>query len=294
MQSLAELLEDLVGHPVEVLRVTSTTGGCIHGGSKIETTKDPFFVKKAPLSDDPILRAEKIGLETMAGIKTFRMPEVIGRGKAEGDSVLILEWIDIKPLDPVSGARLGESLAEFHQIKGPFHGFEEDNFIGTTPQLNRPTEKWQGFFRESRLQPQLDLAKENGFRLPSCKVILDGLDLFFEGDSIVASPLHGDLCGGNAAADGFNQPVLFDPAFYWGDYETDLALMNLFGGFPAEFFQSYFERIPRRTGWKSRESLYNLYHVLNHLNLFGASYLQTASRMINELSAFVSSSTKSQ
>jgi fructosamine-3-kinase len=199
-----------------------------------------------------------------------------------------MEWIDLRPLDSKSGARMGDKLADLHSKSGDRFGWTIDNFIGATPQKNDPCDSWPEFFRDQRLIFQITLAEENGYTIHSAEPLLGSIETFFDASSLPSpTPLHGDLWGGNAAADEGGDPVLFDPAFYYGDPETDIAFTRFFGGFPQSFYHRYQERIPPRPGWKLRQNLYNLYHVLNHLNLFGSSYLSQANRLIGELNEAV-------
>ena len=287
MESLAEFLEDLLGHPIEILSSEPVGGGCIHDSRRLKTSGDTFFLKQSSWEDRALLETEAAGLTALARTKTVRTPTLVGRGKVGQQFVLLLEWMDLGPLENRSGAILGEQLAALHRAGGSeTFGWEQDNFIGATPQQNAPNTSWPEFFRERRLLPQISLAQEQGHSLPDAEPLLSGIESFFpDGAEPTPSPLHGDLWGGNAASDGAGNPVLFDPAFYFGDPETDLAFSHFFGGFPASFYRSYQEQISERPGWKTRQTLYNLYHVLNHLNLFGSSYQTGAVRMIEELNA---------
>ena len=157
-------------------------------------------------------------------------------------------------------------VAGVHRCTGPRFGWERDNWIGLAPQRNGWSADWPAFFEEKRLAPQLELARSKGysFEIPDVKALLD--------HDPQPSLLHGDLWRGNA---GFTAagPVLFDPAVYYGDRECDLAMTELFGGFPRGFSKAYEAELPLPAGYEARKHLYNLYHLLNHLNLFGAGYL---------------------
>jgi len=287
MNSLADLLEQATGHSVQISGTGSVGGGCIHNAQRVETNRGRFFVKKTPASRQELLRTEATSLNALSGFDDVRFPEVVAQGLIDADYVLVLEWMDLRPLDADSARKLGASLAQLHQNKSPSSfGWEEDNFIGLTPQPNPWTDSWPEFFRDHRLLPQIELASRNGHRLPSTDQIIAQLDHFFDENELPSpSPLHGDLWGGNAAQDESGNPVLFDPAFYYGDPETDIAFSRYFGGFDDSFYEEYSKNILPRPGWKMRETLYNLYHVLNHLNLFGSGYLAAANRMITDLQA---------
>jgi fructosamine-3-kinase len=192
-------------------------------------------------------------------------PQPLAHGIAGGKAYLLLEYVEL------SGKRdfaaLGRMLAAVHRKVESRFGWARDNYIGATPQANGWCSDWAQFWLERRLRPQLALAEGNGFSL---KANLDARLL--EGHQPQASLLHGDLWSGNIGftAEG---PVIFDPAVYYGDREADLAMSELFGGFPREFYDAYREAFPLREGYERRKPLYNLYHLLNHLNLFGGGYL---------------------
>lgn len=284
MGSLEQFLENHTGRAWKIAGEDPVGGGCIHDARRIRTSDGDLFVKRAQGSQGDLLRTESLGLQAIEATRTLRTPAVIACGSLDDTTFLILEWMDLRSLDPSSGAVLGEQLAALHSApqKGSF-GWEHDNFIGSTPQQNTPLTNWPEFFATRRLEPQIRRASGNGFQLPSAEPLLSGIKSFFPEAPTRPAALHGDLWGGNAAASAEGQPVLFDPAFYRGDPETDIAFSRFFGGFPGSFYKAYESKIPPRLGWKSRQTLYNLYHVLNHLNLFGSSYLGQARRMISEL-----------
>ena len=172
---------------------------------------------------------------------------------------------------------MGRMLAEAHRKRGPRFGWHRDNYIGTTPQQNGWCDDWAEFWRERRLRPQLALAQRSGFDLGVVEV--DGI---LENHEPHPSLLHGDLWRGNAGftSDG---PVVFDPAVYYGDREADLAMTELFGRFPPEFYAAYEKAYPLERGYELRKELYHLYHLLNHLNLFGAGYLEQVQRTLGLL-----------
>ena len=173
-----------------------------------------------------------------------------------------------------------------HKVKQPYFGWQMDNTIGSTPQINDQTHDWLTFWREQRLGQQLKFAAQNGYsgRIQSRgEKLMDELDKLLENHQPHPSILHGDLWGGNAAADENGQPVIYDPACYYGDRETDLAMTELFGGFGRDFFAAYNAIYPVDSGYSTRKTLYNLYHILNHLNLFGGGYMGQAESMIDQL-----------
>jgi protein-ribulosamine 3-kinase len=154
-----------------------------------------------------------------------------------------------------------------HRSRGERFGWARDNYIGSTPQANTLCASWAQFWREHRLRPQLELARRNGYAIDVGNVA----DLL-EAHGPQPSLVHGDLWSGNIGFLSDGAPVLFDPAVYYGDREVDLAMTGLFGGFPPEFYSAYEKAWPLPAGQEVRKHLYNLYHLLNHLNLFGRGY----------------------
>ena len=225
---------------------------------------EPRFLKTGPAKYADLLGAEADGLRALRGAGV-RAPEAFASGTAGRKAYLLLENLELE----TSGdfAALGRMLAQLHRTTGPRFGWERDNFIGPTPQVNGWNENWTDFWIEKRMKPQFALAEKNGFHLEP----LDFSELL-EGHHPQPSLLHGDLWSGNAGfSDG--QPVIFDPSVYYGDREADLAMTELFGGFPGEFYSAYRQEFPADAGYEKRKHLYNLYHLLNHLNIFGGGYL---------------------
>jgi protein-ribulosamine 3-kinase len=187
----------------------------------------------------------------------------------------------------LKGAEVGRRLARLHRCGSPYFGWHRDNTIGSTPQRNDQTSDWVDFWRRHRLGFQLELAARNGYDRSlssSGERLMAVLDALI-GHRPAASLLHGDLWGGNIGATREGEPVIFDPAVYYGDRETDLAMTELFGGFGSDFYAAYGEEWPLPPEYATRKILYNLYHVLNHLNLFGGGYLARAKAMMDQLVA---------
>ena len=260
-------------------------GGDISAAWCVETTGGAVFLKTGPASSCEMFSAEAEGLEALAAPGVIRVPKVIACG-ASGDTAFVaLEWLDLGRTNSRAEARLGAQLAAMHRCTADAFGWHRDNTIGLTPQHNDRSDDWVGFFREHRLGFQLRLAADNGFTgalQEHGARLMKRLPVFFEGYSPEASLLHGDLWGGNwACCDG--EPVIFDPAVYYGDRETDLAMTRLFGGFGRAFYDAYESAWPLAPGHRERNDLYQLYHVLNHLNLFGSGYLGRAQDLIQRL-----------
>ena len=239
-----------------------------------------------------MFQAEAQGLNELAATETVRVPQPICLGLAEGKAYLVLEYLSLRTLGRAE-ERLGRQLAQLHSLKQTRFGWTADNTLGTTPQPNPLCDDWVLFWQEQRLGFQLRLAAQNGYgeRLRSQgDKLLSAIPDLLSGHALHPALLHGDLWGGNAAADSAGNPVIFDPACYYGDRETDLAMTELFGGFGPSFYAAYDEVCPLDAGYPSRCVLYQLYHVLNHLNLFGPGYLAQAERMIQQLLAEMSGS----
>ena len=261
------------------------SGGDISAAWRLATNNGDLFVKTGPLSVFDMFTAEAEGLAEISASETVRVPEVIATGQDEATAFLVLEWIELGAGDVAVQRRLGEQLAEMHRASADRYGWHRDNSIGLTPQHNPWSDSWVDFYREHRLAYQLQLAAENGFtgELQDCgSRLLKRLPVYFEGVAPEVSLLHGDLWGGNWGCSG-GKPLIFDPAVYYGDRETDLAMTRLFGGFGAAFYEAYESSWPLADGHQDRQHLYQLYHVLNHLNLFGSGYLGRAISLIDKL-----------
>lgn len=246
------------------------------------------FVKTGGVEDLPRFAAEANGLAALRATKAVRVPQVYSCGITDGRAQLEIEFLDLRSLDRASGALLGRQLAEMHRHVGERFGFAEDNFIGDSPQANTWRDQWPRFFAELRLRPQLQSARGKGMDrklFEQGESLAERLAAFFVDYHPQPSLLHGDLWGGNASALPDGTPVIFDPAVYYGDREADIAMSELFGGFPESFYAGYRAAWPLDSGYETRKTLYNLYHVLNHFNLFGAGYLNQAQRMIGRLLA---------
>jgi fructosamine-3-kinase len=246
------------------------------------------FVKRLPVAERWRLDAEADGLARLAQAAAIRVPRVLGQGATATDAFLEIEWFELRPADGASDARMGKALARLHATTGAAYGLERDNAIGATLQSNGLADDWVAFWRERRLGFQLDLAAKNGYgdRLQQRgRRLLDAVPVFFADYHPQPSLLHGDLWGGNRAMLADGAPVVYDPAVYYGDREADLAMTQLFGGFGPRFYAAYDEAWPPDDGRAARRDLYNLYHVLNHLNLFGSGYRAQAESMIDRLLA---------
>ncbi len=246
---------------------------------------DNAFTKTGPASSLPMFEAEAEGLCELAAANEIRVPAVIDCGVENGVAFIAIERLRFERATTAIETAFGEQLAKLHRHTKDQHGWHRDNTIGPTPQHNPWTDDWIDFFGEHRLRFQLDLAARNGYtgELQSLGDRLQRrLPDLFEGYAPVASLCHGDLWSGNwGVADGV--PVIFDPAVYFGDRESDIAMTMLFGGFGRTFYRAYEESWPMADGHERRLQLYQLYHVLNHLNLFGSGYMGQAMKLLRKL-----------
>lgn len=255
-------------------------GGCIHCARRLDLADGRrVFVKSAGGGQAALLEAEARGLSLLE--PHIRVPQVLGQDvTADGTRWLSLEWLELLPLDALAWADLGRQLAVLHAVTAALHGLDHDNFIGASPQSNTPAAAWPEFYLERRLRPQLRLARSHGHDL-SENGILALAETVLAGHDPAPALLHGDLWSGNAAAVPGSSAVVFDPAPYHGDPETDLAMLELFGGpLPEAFLRAYGHTAPDR---EQRRPLYDLYHALNHLNLFGGGYASMVRRCVEGL-----------
>ena len=288
LNGVAEAIGAAVGAKLQARPTSRAHGGSINECYRWDTDAGPLFVKVGPAANQSMYAAEAAGLDELRQAQAVRVPAVRGVGVSGGGTAwLALEWLRLDGSASADGA-LGEQLALQHRRTAPMFGLHRDNTIGSTPQLNARSESWVEFFRERRLRYQLDLAARNGHdeRLRQrVALLLERMSGFFTDYQPVASLLHGDLWGGNWATGEDGRPVIFDPAVYYGDREADLAMTRLFGGFGPDFYAAYASAWPPDAGAGARADLYNLYHVLNHLNLFGAGYLSQARALTETLLA---------
>ncbi len=263
-------------------------GGCINQTYCIGDGIHRYFVKLNTSDSLAMFAAEADGLMEIHQSHTLRVPLPVCYGQNNHSAWLVLEYMNINNGASGKASDLGIQLAAMHRITAKQFGRTRNNTIGQTPQINTPSSDWIDFWRTHRLGYQLNLAKTNGFsgKLQTLgeRLLID-LDKILLGKTSSPSLLHGDLWSGNYAYDEMGNPVLFDPAVYYGDRETDIAMTELFGGFSTDFYSAYRHDYPLDSGYNIRKIVYNLYHILNHLNLFGSSYRLEAEQMMNILLA---------
>ncbi|MEB3290442.1 MAG: fructosamine kinase family protein [Leptolyngbya sp.] len=282
--TIAQHISAKTGTAFTVTDRRSVGGGCINQAYQISDGRQRFFLKLNRATQVAMFETEALGLKDIYDSQTIRVPKPICWGTAEGEAYLVLEWLDLGSAGDASWRRMGEHLAAMHRVThGQGFGWHQGNTIGSTPQPNPWTTDWLTFFRDHRLAHQFRLARRRGGHFPRQSELLQGLpDLLAEHRPRPAL-VHGDLWSGNAAMTVAGEPVILDPAPYYGDREVDLAMTELFGGFPAAFYEGYQVAYPLEEGYARRKTLYNLYHILNHFNLFGGSYEAQANRMMDQL-----------
>ncbi|EDY82250.1 Phosphotransferase enzyme family, putative [Verrucomicrobiia bacterium DG1235] len=282
-QRIESAIANNTGRPFSIDSQRALGGGCINDAYRIEGSGKTFFVKANSCDFLPAFSTESQALKELAATQTVRVPKVVATIDGDSQAYLILEYIDSRPSRSGNWETIGRQLAALHQIRQAHYGWGQDNLIGATPQPNPQSDNWIDFFREHRLEHQLRLCQTRGFTLPHAEQLLDVLPSFFESHTPYPSLLHGDLWSGNIAFDKAGAPFIFDPACYYGDREADLAFTEFFGGFSPAFYAAYQESLPLDSGYNERKTLYNLYHCLNHLYLFGASYAHQAEQMTKQL-----------
>lgn len=243
-----------------------------------------YFVKLNQASQVDMFEAEALGLQQIADSQTIKVPLPICWGIADQSAYIVLEWLDLGYGNSQAWAAMGRNLAALHRIThANGFGWKRNNTIGFTPQINDWNRNWTNFFIEHRLGYQFRLADRRGGHFPQRDSLLAAVPQLLAGHSPSPALVHGDLWSGNAAVTQHGEPVILDPAVYFGDREVDLAMSRLFGSFPADFYQAYNAAFPLEPGYLQRQTLYNLYHILNHFNLFGGGYERQANQMIANL-----------
>ena len=274
-----------LGEPFEIEAVRSLGGGAANTSHRVEGGQRTFFVKLGSLGEFDRFRTEALALREIHQTGTIVVPEPICWGTGDVASYLVMDFLELGGTPADGPERLGEQLAAMHRHTGDRFGWELNNTIGASPQQNGWSDDWVEFFGEKRLGFQLRLARRNGYSggwMADCDRLIDRLPAFFESYRPEPSLLHGDLWSGNYGYTRQGEPTIFDPALYYGDREADLAMTELFGGFPAQFYRSYDRAFPLDAGYRQRKVLYNLYHLLNHLNIFGSGYMGQVQRAISQ------------
>ena len=310
---IATHISQAIGETFEINNRRSISGGCINQGYAVIGNTGTYFVKLNQASQVQMFEAEALGLKQMLETQTIRVPKPICWGTAADSAYIVLEWLELGGnSNTQSWEEMGRQLAAMHRASPPQptekfkvgklkvesstpqpsnpqpstfqgeFGWNQNNTIGSTPQMNNWTSDWAEFFAEYRLGYQFQLARRRGGHFPQQEQLLAAIGKLLDHQP-QPSLVHGDLWGGNASITKSGEPVIFDPATYLGDREVDIAMTELFGGFPPAFYRGYNEVWPLDAGYKQRKTLYNLYHILNHFNLFGGGYGSQANRMIEQI-----------
>ncbi len=309
VNTLDEAVSALFGNGLYVVSCRPVYGGDINESYRLSLSDgSAVFMKCNTAKNLSFFEAEAKGLEALRGTKTIGVPRVLGFGTEKGRnrSFLLLEYLEASPRIKGYWEVFGRELALLHRADrqnkddqdlhfartggqdssekvGKFRfGFESNNYIGASPQINTPKESWITFFRDCRLRPQIRMAEGylDARMRRQCTELLDHLDSFLE-EPEFPSLIHGDLWSGNAVCGPDGKAWILDPAAYVGHFEAELAMTELFGGFSPAFYGAYCEINPYDQGYRDRRDLYNLYHMLNHLNLFGGSYLSAVRGILN-------------
>lgn len=277
--TLAKRLKSNLALNIET--ITPMNGGSINQAACLKTDRGRFFLKWNPDSRPQMFAREADGLQLLRSAQALRIPTVYAYqdpGSDGSPGYLLLEWIEKSTFTNQGMEKLGQNLALLHRASSGElgYGLSQDNYIGSTPQINVWKKNWIAYFRENRLGFQIQLATKQGLLSPARRSkleILSGrLERWIPTRSQATSLVHGDLWSGNILQSADGEPVLVDPAAHYADREVDIAFSELFGGLPSIFYSSYNNTWPLNPGYAERRDLYNLYHLLNHLNLFGESY----------------------
>lgn len=281
--AIAQSITLATGTSFTARQIRSLGGGCINEAYVVEDGRQRYFVKVNDARVHTMFEAEADGLRELARPKALQIPTPIHTGITGNSSFLVLEYLDLNSGNHPRMERLGRGLAMQHRMTQDRFGWYRNNTIGSTTQHNPETSDWMEFWRKYRLGFQLHLARRESRFTRRGEALLAALPAFFVNYHPTPSLLHGDLWNGNVAVTRAGEPVIFDPAVYYGDREADIAMTELFGGFGERFYSAYQEVWPLDSGYPVRKQLYNLYHIMNHFNLFGGSYAHQAVRMIDEL-----------
>ena len=293
-QFITQHIEQITAKLFVIEQQQNLSGGSINSAFLLTSKSgNKYFVKTNRSGQQSMFEAEAKGLQEIASNHVIKVPEPLCFGDDGSQSYIVMEYLEMNT--QANQALLGEQLAAMHAITAERFGWDIDNTIGVTHQPNDWMDNWLAFWREQRLGFQLTLAAQNGYGGELQQLgeqLLVAMPKLFDGHDAVPSMLHGDLWGGNVAglsASGqvAGMPVIFDPAFYYGDREADIAMTYVFGGFSPDFYASYQNVAPLDDGFAVRKTFYNLYHIINHLNLFGGGYHGQAIRMLKQVLAEV-------
>jgi fructosamine-3-kinase len=282
MSQLQQALAELLHSPLAVLQEQGVSGGCISDARRVRVRTDDgrecdYFVKSNGVSFLDNFHAEWDGLDRLAGADAIAVPRPIAVGSSGGRAWLVLEWVDQGSASTDYFETFGRQLARLHQVtEGNEIGLPRNNFLGSATQINTPCDRWPEFVAQHRIGYQLRWATDQGLADSQLQrdvaEIVERMDELLAGSEPSTALLHGDLWSGNYLCGADGQPVLIDPAVYYGNREAEFGMLKLFGSCPPRFYDAYDETFPFAQGWGRRVNVYVLYHLLNHLNLFGRGY----------------------
>ncbi|KJG11489.1 hypothetical protein UA38_22070 [Photobacterium kishitanii] len=282
-QAISHQLSEVLGRQFKINEREEIQGGDVNQCYCVSDGEQRFFIKLNDRNQLAVFETEAESLRILNEANCVQVPQHFHLGTCRDKSFLILNYLPTKTIDDDAGYKLGQQLAQLHlwgeQVE---YGFDFDNYIGLTPQPNKWRRRWYKFFSEQRIEWQLQLCEEKGLHFGDIDTITANVAQRLSNHQPKPSLLHGDLWHGNTALT-VSGPIIFDPATYWGDRECDVAMTELFGGFPASFYQGYQSVYPLDEGYQDRKDLYNLYHILNHCNLFGGEYMGQAQHIIAKL-----------
>ena len=291
-RALADLIAVATNQPLAtIVTRKSLSGGCVHRAELIQLQDGRSFFVKSNRQAGDMFAQEAYGLTALAHVGMLKTPQVIAMGcLAQDEQCLVLEAILHGPARTDFWTRFGAGLAEHHRRStAQSFGWSSDNYLGSSLQKNEARDNWSEFFADCRLGPQVQWARKRGvgstelFRLS--EKLLGRLDQWLGGDVSPPCLLHGDLWSGNYLVGADGHAVVLDPAVYYGSREAELAMPLLFGGFPPEFFDAYMNSWPLQEGWQERVELVKLYHLFNHLNLFGVGYLDSCLEILKRFAS---------
>ncbi|MEL6581447.1 MAG: fructosamine kinase family protein [Cyanobacteria bacterium J06621_12] len=282
---ITRAISQAIGQEFAIANTQSVSGGCINQGYKISSSDSSvYFVKINDAAQVEMFAAEALGLKQMHATETITVPQPVCWGTAGNSSYIVLQWLDLARGNDQGWTAMGHQLAAMHRAgTNNNFGWSQNNTIGSTPQINTWMDNWADFFAQQRIGYQLKLAQRRGGSFPESNRVVNAVREKLTDRKPQPSLVHGDLWSGNAAIAADGSPIILDPATYYGDRETDIAMTELFGGFPGAFYHGYNQAWQLDHGYEQRKNIYNLYHVLNHFNLFGGGYGNQARRIIEKI-----------
>jgi len=280
-----KILFEVLGKPVKIKQARLVAAGNLNQAIFLSTDENQYFLKTNYESQTDIFEKEALALEYLKAHTSIYIPSVYGYGRVNDLNFLLTEWIPSGRQSDDFWEILGQGLAQLHIVTSKNFGLDHNNYIAVLPQINTPKATWAEFFIAHRLEPMLGKAFYDGLIeknfMDKFRGIYQKFPSIFPNE--IPALLHGDLWSGNVIESASGEPVLIDPAIYFGNREVDLAFTKLFGGFEARFYDAYEEAFPLEPGFEERVKVYNLYPLLVHLNLFGKSYLPPIEKTVKHL-----------